>query len=217
MSKVSLLDFWVSPFGMRARIALAEKGVEFERQEEDLFGGKSDLLLSSNPVYKKVPVLLHDAKPVCESLIILNYIDDAWPEKPLLPQCPYERAQARFWADFTDKIFETGSNVWRSKGQAQEEAKKEFIDSIKLLEGALGEKKYFGGETFGFADIATIAIASWFYAYETCGGFKLADECPKFAAWMKRCGERESVSTVLPEPSKVYEFVCMMKKMHGLE
>ncbi|KAK1643536.1 hypothetical protein QYE76_061341 [Lolium multiflorum] len=53
-----LLDFWVSPFGMRCRIALAEKGLPYKHVEEDLFGGKSDLLLRSNPVHKKIPVLL---------------------------------------------------------------------------------------------------------------------------------------------------------------
>ncbi|KAF3329803.1 putative glutathione S-transferase parA [Carex littledalei] len=46
---VMLLDFWVSPFGQRARIALAEKGVEYEYKEENLFE-KSELLLKSNPV-----------------------------------------------------------------------------------------------------------------------------------------------------------------------
>jgi hypothetical protein len=62
-----LLDFWVSPFCMRVKIALAEKGWNYESKEEDLFGGKSELLLKSNPVYQKVPVLLHNGKPLNES------------------------------------------------------------------------------------------------------------------------------------------------------
>ncbi|KAJ3678192.1 hypothetical protein LUZ60_001995 [Juncus effusus] len=100
---VTLLDFWVSPFGQRARIAMAEKGIEFEYKEENL-AQKSELLLKMNPVHKKIPVLVHDGKPVCESLIIVQYIEEAWPEKtPLLPSDPYQRAQARFWADFVDK------------------------------------------------------------------------------------------------------------------
>lgn len=52
---LKLLDFWGSPFGVRVRLALAEKGLSYESQEEDLFGGKSKLLLKSNPIYEKVP------------------------------------------------------------------------------------------------------------------------------------------------------------------
>ena len=101
--EVTLLDFWASPFGMRVRIALAEKGVKYEYSEQDL-REKSALLLQMNPVYKKIPVLVHRGKPVCESLIIVQYIDDVWRDKaPLLPSDPYERARSMFWADFIDK------------------------------------------------------------------------------------------------------------------
>lgn len=100
---VKLLDFWASPFCMRAKIALGEKGVAYEGQEEDLFGGKSELLLSSNPIYQKVPVLLHNDKPIVESTNIVTYIDEAWPSPPLMPACAFGRARARFWADFIDK------------------------------------------------------------------------------------------------------------------
>ena len=105
MSKEELviLDCWVSPFCMRVKIALTEEGLEYEARAEDLFGGKSDLLLNSNPIHKKVPVFLHNAKPLCESTIIVNYIDETWPSPPVLPSCSYGRAQARFWADFIDK------------------------------------------------------------------------------------------------------------------
>lgn len=101
--KVVLLDFWPSPFGMRVRIALAEKGIAYEYKEEDL-RNKSPLLLEMNPVHKKIPVLIHNGKPVCESLIEVQYIDEVWHDKwPLMPSDPYERAQAWFWADFVDK------------------------------------------------------------------------------------------------------------------
>ncbi|RVW15352.1 Glutathione S-transferase U19 [Vitis vinifera] len=56
MSKeeVVLLDFWASPFCGRVKIALAEKGVEYENREEDVLGSKSELLLNSNPIHKKI-------------------------------------------------------------------------------------------------------------------------------------------------------------------
>lgn len=88
---------------MRLRIALAEKGIEYEYKEEDL-KNKSPLLLKMNPVHKKIPVLIHNGKPVCESLIALQYIDGVWNEKSsLLPSDPYLNSQALFWADYVDK------------------------------------------------------------------------------------------------------------------
>ncbi|XP_074577768.1 putative glutathione S-transferase parA [Curcuma longa] len=215
---VVLLDMWVSPFGQRCRIALAEKGVAYEYKEED-FSNKSPLLLQSNPVYKQIPVLIHDGKPVCESLIIVQYIDEVWSDgAPLLPADPYARSQARFWGDFIDKkIYECGTRVWKLKGEAQQEAKKELIEILKLLEAELGDKKYFGGDAFGYVDIALAPFCAWFYTFKTCGGLSVEAEVPKLAAWGRRCMERESVAKTLYDPLKVYEFICQLKKQDGIE
>ncbi|URE36900.1 glutathione s-transferase [Musa troglodytarum] len=200
---VVLLDFWVSPFGQRCRIALAEKGVEYEYREENL-GDKSPLLLKSNPVHKKIPVLIHDGKPVCESLIIVQYIDEAWPDRaPLLPAEPYARAQARFWADFVDKkVFDSAKNLLMLKGEAQEAAKEEFIEILRLLEGELGDKKYFGGDAFGFVDIALVPLTTWFYSFETYAGFSVEEAVPSW--WRGASGAwRGQVSpTPFTTPSK---------------
>jgi len=103
--EVILLDFWPSPFGIRVRIALAEKGIKYKYIEEELMSlKKSPLLLEMNPVQKKIPVLIHNGKPICESLIAVQYIDEVWNEKsPLLPSDPFQRSQALFWADYIDK------------------------------------------------------------------------------------------------------------------
>ncbi|KAL8148682.1 putative glutathione S-transferase [Apium graveolens] len=216
-NEVVLLDCWVSMFGMRARIALAEKGVQYEYSEQDL-GNKSPLLLKMNPINKKIPVLIHKNKPICESLVILQYIDEVWNDKaPLMPADPYQKAQARFWADFIDKkIYDGGRKIWTTKGEEQEGAKKDFIDNLKVLENELGDKTYFGGETFGFLDVALVTFYSWFYAYEKLGNFSIEAECPKLIAWAKRCLERESVSKSLPASEKVYDFVYGMKQRMGI-
>ncbi|KAF5949875.1 hypothetical protein HYC85_011868 [Camellia sinensis] len=178
--EVILLDFWPSVFGMRVRIALAEKGIEYEYRGEDLWNKKSSLLLEMNPVHKKIPVLIHNGKPVCESLVIVEYIDEVWNDRaPLLPSNPYHKAQARFWADYVHKMVnDLGRKIQWSRGEKQEAAKKEFIECLKV----------------------------WFYTYETVGNFSVEAECPKLIAWAKRCFEKESVSKSLPDQHKVYNF-----------
>ncbi|KAK8318514.1 hypothetical protein V6Z11_A13G177600 [Gossypium hirsutum] len=199
--EVVLLDFWPSLFGMRSRIALAEKGIKYEYKEEDL-RNKSALLLQMNP-----------------SLIQVQYIDEVWHDKaPLLPSDPYQKATVSFWADYIDKkIYDLGSRVWKTKGEEQATAKKEFIESLKLIEKELGDKPYFGGESFGYVDVAFIPLYSWFYAYEKCGNFSIEAECPKLIAWAKRCMQKESVAKSLPDQQKVYDFILQMKKHFGIE
>ncbi|XVF79336.1 hypothetical protein PTKIN_Ptkin14bG0213300 [Pterospermum kingtungense] len=213
-----LLDFWASMFGMRVRIALAEKGIKYEYKEEGLWD-KSDLLLKMNPVHKKIPVLIHNSKPVCESLIQVQYVDEVWHnQSPLLPSDPYQRAVARFWADFVDKkIYDAGKKIWMTKGEEQAAAKKEFIECLKLLEGELGDKTYFGGDNLGYVDVALVTYYCWFYAYEKCGNFTIEEECPKLIAWVKRCMQKESVSKSLADQEKVYDFVLHLKKLFGIE
>ncbi|XP_022876743.1 probable glutathione S-transferase parA isoform X1 [Olea europaea var. sylvestris] len=217
---VVLLEFWSSPYVMRVKIALEEKGIQFlYKEEENIFLGKSPLLLEANPIYKKVPVLIHNGKPICESHNILEYIDQVWKDKfPILPHHPYERARSRFWIDFFDKmIYDIGRRMWASKGEDQEDAKQEFLKSLKLLEEELGDKPYFGGGQFGLLDIALIPFSCRFYTYETFCKFNLEKICPNLMKWVNKCNERESVSKALPNPYKVYDFVLEVKKMLGIE
>ncbi|KAM7251758.1 hypothetical protein ACFE04_023641 [Oxalis oulophora] len=189
--EVILLDFSLSTFGMRVRIALAEKQVKYDYKEDNL-SSKSDLLLQMNPVHKTVPVLVHND--------------------------PYERAQAKFWADYIDKkVYDAGKKINHSKGEEQEQANKDFFAILRTLEGQLGDKPYFGGNKFGFVDVALIPFYCWFYTLETVGNFKIEPECPKLIAWAKRCMEKETVANNIHDEKKIYEFICGIRKKLGLE
>ncbi|TKW22669.1 hypothetical protein SEVIR_4G243500v4 [Setaria viridis] len=215
-----LLDFWVSPFGQRCRIALAEKGIPYEYSEQELLGTKSDLLLRSNPVHKKIPVLLHAGRPVCESLVILNYLDEAFPSaaRSLLPSDPYARARARFWAAYSDKVYELGTKLWKLRGEEERaQARDELVQVLRNLDGELGDKEFFGGGEFAFVDVAVVTFMPWLPSYERYGGFTVKETAPRLAAWARRCGERESVAKSLHSPEKVDEFITMLKKFYGIE
>ena len=91
---MKLYDAARCPFCARVRIALAEKGFEHETVEIDL-GNRPDWIYELNPT-GKVPVL-DDGFLLPESAVIMEYLDDRYPDEPLLPGDPRSRAEARKW------------------------------------------------------------------------------------------------------------------------
>lgn len=108
-------------------------------------------------------------------------------------------------------MYHDSRRVWISKGDEQEEAKKDFLESLKQLEEFLGDNPYFGGDKFGFVDVALIPFYCWFYTYETFGNFKVEAACPKLISWARRCMQKESVSKTLADGKEVYESVLDYK------
>ncbi|KAJ0020123.1 hypothetical protein Pint_31267 [Pistacia integerrima] len=104
-----------------------------------------------------------------------------------------------------------------SDHEVKEASKKELIEIFKVLEGELGDKPYYGGDTFGFVDVALIPYYSFFHTFETLGNFIFEAECPKLVSWAKRCMQKTSVSKSLCDQHKVYEVVLELKKKLGVE
>ncbi|MDH3232266.1 MAG: glutathione S-transferase family protein [Alphaproteobacteria bacterium] len=93
----------LSVCAQKVRLALAEKGLDWEDRPVDLMKGehlRADYL-TLNPK-GVVPTLVHDGQPVIESTLILEYLEDAFPEHPFRPEAPIERARMRVWTKWPD-------------------------------------------------------------------------------------------------------------------
>ncbi|ONK56267.1 uncharacterized protein A4U43_C10F5840 [Asparagus officinalis] len=221
---VKLLGHWASIFVVRARIALNLKGVSYEFLEEEIGSKaelvKSELLLESNPVYKKIPVLIHGGKPICESLIIVQYIDEAWDRRgpSILPYDPHDRALARFWAVYVDEWIVSFFTMLRANTEeTKTEATEKTITGLRNLEEAFTKcskgKQFFGGDAIGYLDIALGCNLGWIKAAPELSSVELLDatKTPKLAAWAEQFWAQDAVKGVLPDASKFVEFANMIR------
>ena len=101
---LTLYDFGNSVCCQKVRITLVEKGLTWEARKVDLFKTEQ-----YDPEYLKlnpkgvVPTLVHDGTPVIESTLICEYLDETFPDPPLMPKDPAERARMRLWSKFVDE------------------------------------------------------------------------------------------------------------------
>jgi glutathione S-transferase len=104
MSDLILYDFGNSVCCQKVRITLVEKGLTWEARHVDLFKTEQ-----YDPEYLKlnpkgvVPTLLHNGTPIIESTLICEYLDETFPDPPLMPKDPAERTRMRLWSKFVDE------------------------------------------------------------------------------------------------------------------
>ncbi|KAI4976830.1 hypothetical protein ZWY2020_050437 [Hordeum vulgare] len=215
--EVKLLGTWASPFVLRAQLALSFKGVSFENVDEDL-GSKSDLLLRSNPVHKAVPVLIHNGRPVCESLVIVQYVDEAFGGMALLPADPHGRAVARFWAAFIeDKLVAPWQKMFKAKtGEEKAEWMEQTLAAVDVLEGGLkecskGGSFFFGGDNVGYVDVVLGGAVPWVHATEALTGVRLFDggRVPLLAVWLERFGALDKAQAVMLDAQRLVQHAKM--------
>ncbi|XP_057426947.1 probable glutathione S-transferase [Lotus japonicus] len=213
---VKVFGLWASPYTQRVIWALKLKGVTYEYIGEDL-ANKSNLLLQYNPIYKKVPVLVHNGKPVAESMVILQYIDETWPQIPLMPQDAKERSNVRFWSKFIDEAITHLIEFFRYDGEKHEREMKEIWEALRLIEkeSGLGKKKFIGGNTIGLADLALGWVAHTLVAMEEVIGVKFitAEEFPHLHSWIGNFLATPAIKDNLPSHELAVEYFKEKRKM----
>ncbi|CAN4116229.1 unnamed protein product [Withania somnifera] len=214
-STVKVLGTQASPYANRVLIALNVKSVGYKFIQEDM-SNKSELLLKSNPVHKKIPVLIHGDNPICESLVIVQYIDETWTNGPsILPSDPHDRAIARFWVAYIDdKWLPLMSKLGKAQG---EEAKLEVLEKLQEALVPLEEafvkcskgKSFFGGDNISYVDLALGCILGWIKATKIVLGIEIFDatRTPGLSNWTDRFLKDKAVKDVILEPEKLVDIL----------
>jgi glutathione S-transferase len=181
---LTLYDAARCPYCARARIALAEKGLEYEAMEVDL-SDRPQWIYEKNPT-GRVPVIEEDAWILPESSVILEYLEERYPEPPLLPPDPADRALARVWIfrhdDFTKPYY--------ALRREEEGAAEKFDEQLAKLEDALSRQAWLTGAEYGLADIAYVP---WVLRARDMLGVSL-DGFPAVRDWLARLEERPAVA-----------------------
>jgi glutathione S-transferase len=181
-----LYDAARCPYCARARIVLAEKGLGYETVEIDL-SDRPAWLYEKNP-RGKVPVLEEeDGFVLPESTVIMEYLNERFPEPALWPADPGERAVGRLWLDrFDDRL---GRDYY-----AQRRGEESALDQrLAELDTALEAQAFISGREYGLADIGYVP---WILRARSNLGVDL-EPFPALSAWLERLSSRPAVAAEL--------------------
>jgi glutathione S-transferase len=199
---IKLYDFKSSPNCQRVKVVLAEKKLPYEMITVDLRKQeqKTAEFLKLNP-YGKVPVLVDGDTTLYESCIINEYLNEKYPDPPLMPADPGKRAKARILVDYGLAHLDEPYQKLRleltkePKEQNQETiaaAKSRLSKLLQHLESELGEQPYLAGN-FSLTDAALIP------RFIRLEGFGVIPDStlPRLNEYMRRMKERPSVKVIL--------------------
>ncbi len=157
---LTLCGFSVSNYYNKVKLALLEKGIPFE-EERVLTGSTEEAVLCATPL-GKVPFLRTAHGTLCESQVIVDYLEAAYPAVPLLPADPFAAAKVRELCTFIELHLELvarelygqaffGSTV---SDATQERARKLLTKSVPAFKRLAKFAPYVAGDTFTIADCA---------------------------------------------------------------
>jgi len=215
---IILYEFALSPFVQKVKIALREKGIPFENRES--LTAKDPSAFNAASPRREIPTLVDGEVAVWDSTIILDYLEERWPEPSLMPTDPIDRAKTRMLEEICDTQLEA-INFCLSEMMAfpdiDAEAKSAVIAKGKadlcslfgLLEEKLGDKDYFSGSFFGRADLCILPHLN------TANLMKNGPEATALRDWMIRANSRESVKATLGEVKDALPgYKDMMSRIH---
>jgi glutathione S-transferase len=181
---LTLYDADRCPYCARVRIVLAEKGLEHETVVVDL-DDRPAWIYEKNPL-GRVPVLEEEAFVLPESAVINEYLEERYPEPPLWPADPADRAAGRLLVERFDRL----SRPYYALRRGDEDARARLGEELAKLDATLTGRPFLTGREFGLADAAYLP---WILRSETMLSVEL-DPYPALAEWLARTGERASVA-----------------------
>ena len=204
---LKLISHKLCPYVQRAVIALAEKGVSFERIDIDL-GNKPDWFLKISPL-GRTPVLVVGEHAIFESAVILEYLEETQ-ARPMHPADSIARAEHRAWIEFGSAVlndiagFYTASEEVALKARAAQLAQK-----FARLEARVAASPWFDGETFSLVDAVFGPVFRYFDVFDEIGDFGILGGKPKLARWRASLAARPSVKSAVSEnyPALLQDFI----------
>jgi len=200
---IRLYDSQTSPNCHRVKIVLEEKQLPYELMPVDLKEGeqKKPDFLRLNP-YGKVPVIIDGETVLYESCIINEYLEEHYPDRPLMPKDRAERARIRILIDYGLNHFAPPYQKlrqelrWKAENERDrqiiEYTVSQLINLFQRLEREIGDKPYLAGE-FSLLDAAL--IPRFLRMEKWAVGILPNPSLPRMGAWLHRMKERPSVQT----------------------
>lgn len=183
---LTLYDAARCPYCARVRIVLAEKGIGYEPQEIDL-SDRPAWLYAKNPS-GRVPVLEEDGGLVLpESVVIMEYLEERYPEPALWPADPADRALGRLWLDRFDARLGHEYYALR-RGEPSR-----LDERLRDLDEALEAQPFLSGPRYGLADAGYIP---WILRARANLGVEL-EPYTALSDWLERLMERPAVAAEL--------------------
>ena len=173
------------PYVARVRIVLAEKGIEYETVEIDL-SDRPAWYYEKNPTGRVPTIEEDDGPPLPESAVIMEFLEERYPEPPLLPADPADRAFVRLLIFRDDEL----TSPYYALRRGEDAAAEAFDAVLGRFDALLGERPYLGGVEYGLADIA---LVPWFLRARDMLGVEL-DGFPSITDWLARLERRPAIA-----------------------